>query len=338
MRRRVLNPCVAVALCLVALSGCLERKEHLTIRPDGSAVIELHYASETVSDIYEGDAVPTQGHGWAVEERRTHDGTKPIELYAVRVVDADTALPSTYAVPGEEERSHALSFPTELWIERRADGTYYHFRRRYEARRWAYINLKKQELIEEPLKDLEGVEHDQITDEQRKRIVRGFAEFEVVKALTFAREAHLNIAPNLPQDWWLNFAADILRIVDEVDYASLIQLSHDAEQEEQTDKFQAEMDRWKVEIKSRIEKSAREQLHYSASQLNQFLARYAEYQTEFAVSEDLNDDEFDIAVTMPGEIVASNAKETYDNTVRWKFVGPQLYDNSIELLVTSVVR
>jgi hypothetical protein len=327
------------ALWAATCAGCLERVEHLTIRPDGSVHIELTYASESPTDIYEGDAVPTAGSGWLVEERtRERDAKRQYELHAVLVVDADSPLPSNYAGSGEAASSPALRFPTELSIEQRGDGTYYHFHRTYEPRRWAYIDLKRSELIDEPLKTLEGKDESELTDGERTKLLRGFAAFEVEKTLVFAREAHLDAAPEMPQDWWLAFAEDMRGIADEMDFTRLIELTRDPEDVERGDKFEAEMARWQAEIQARLEKSARERLNYAPRQLNRFLAVYALQQAEFAVSEDLGDDVFKITVEMPGEIVASNAGGVSGSAAQWQFSGQQLRDNSIELLVTSAVR
>lgn len=334
------NTALAAALlaAVVTVTGCLERAERLTIRPDGSAYIELNYRSESLSEIYEGDAVPTPGGGWAVEERESEsrDLKTKYELHAVRVVDASSPLPSSYAVPGEEESSQALQFPTALVMESRGGAMYYHFHRTYEPRRWAYVQLKKRELIEEPLKALEGKEQSDLSEAEKAAVLRGFAMFEVEKTLIFAREAHLSAASELPQDWWLVFEMDLRSMPDAIDYADLIKVL-EAEDDESGEAFRAETERWQEEVDARVEKSARDLLHYSPGQFNRFLAEFKKRKNEYAVSEDLADDVFKITVDMPGKIIASNASDISGAAAKWEFSGQQLHDNAVELMVTSVV-
>ncbi len=52
-----------LALCL---AGCLERKERLVVRPDGSVKITVNHSSESWDDMYLGDAWPRLEGGWLV--------------------------------------------------------------------------------------------------------------------------------------------------------------------------------------------------------------------------------------------------------------------------------
>ena len=46
------------------LTGCLERKEHIVVRPDGSVKITVNHTSEAWDDMYLGDAWPRLEGGW----------------------------------------------------------------------------------------------------------------------------------------------------------------------------------------------------------------------------------------------------------------------------------
>ena len=338
---RIRSVAVLCASCAVAaLAGCVERVERFTIRPDGSTFLELNYSSGSLDDIYSGDAVPTPGNGWVVEERAQQDdeGKTTYVFNAVLVVDAGAPLPSTYAPEGNAEASGALRFPTELIVESRGAATYYHFHRRYEPRRWAYVDLKRRELIDEPLKSLEGKDVSELSANEHTSILRGFAQFEIEKALIMAREAHLEVAPELPQDWWLALESDLRTIVDEIDYTRLIEITSDPDDEARSRQFGAEVTRWQIELEDRLERGAKLLVHYSPSQLKRFLAVYATKKAEFAVSEDLGDDVFKIDVDMPGEIIATNAPGRSGSAAHWEFSGQQLRDDAVELMVTSVVR
>ena len=54
--------------------------------------------------------------------------------------------------------------------------------------------------------------------------------------------------------------------------------------------------------------------------------------------EDLADDAFKIAVTMPGAIVGHNGDRIEKGAVVWEFTGEMLRDREIELMVTSRVN
>lgn len=329
---------ISVFVCLVLLAGCVERAERLTVRPDGSVLLELEYSSDSPEDIYQGDAVPAAGGAWVVEERQREDaeGKVTYTLYAMRVVAPDSPLPASYA---EGDRAHStLRFPTELVIEPRDDGTYFHFRRTYEPRRWAYVELKRREIVDEPLKGIVNKPAGELSPAERQQMLRAFAQFEVEKAIVFGREALFAAIPETPQDLWLAVEAEMRRLPDEVDYADLIRIIDEPNERTRDRALRAEVERFERAIKERLEQSAKRQMGFTRGKLNRFLAEFDAKRAEYLVTEDVSDDVFRIEVTMPGEIVASNARSAGSTTARWEFTGQHLRDAGVELMVSSVVR
>jgi len=327
---------LALLFVLSPLAGCLERKETLTVRPDGSVYCEIAYSSSTTDDIYAGDAVPAPGSGWIVDEQTQESdrGELSYTLQGVLVTEPGGPLPSTYASSPSEQ---ALSFPTELVIEPRGDGTYYHFHRTYEARRWAYVHLKQIEFVDEPLKGIKDKPENELTDADRTQLIHAFARFEVEKAMIFAREALLEVAPDTPQDHWLALAQAMRNLPSEVDYASLIQIFGEQNERTREREVKAQVEKWENALTDRLESSARTMMEFGPGKLNRFLDAFAARKREFAVTEDLGDDVFKIEVRMPGVIVATNAAGSEGATARWEFSGQQLRDARVELMVTSVV-
>ena len=115
------------------------------------------------------------------------------------------------------------STPTELTIEERRDGTYYHFKRSYLARPWAYV-AQPREMVEEEIKGMDEREIDELSPGERRKIITTFAKIEVIKLEAFARAAFEDVAPHAPQDIWLDLHAALLSLVELLDYDRLIEL------------------------------------------------------------------------------------------------------------------
>ena len=127
----------AAALTLAAFAGCVERDEEIVIAPDGSVVMTLTHKGDE-ENILGSDAMPSAASGWEVTRstEKENDKTRYV-LKSERRFAAGEQLPRTFAAAGDPDVDLYLDFPTTLRIEKRADGTYYYFRRVYTPRRWA---------------------------------------------------------------------------------------------------------------------------------------------------------------------------------------------------------
>jgi hypothetical protein len=327
----------ALVVAALALAGCIERKETITVEPEGTVVIEADLTTGTVEDLWEGDAVPTPAGGWIVVETTDVDdeGRETFRLQAQAEFPPSRELPSTYATPGDPDEDLYLRFPTTVMIEERADGIYYHFHRRYPARAWAGIQSLRERLLEEKLKKLNGVPLEEISLADRALAVRCYVDFEAAKMLTFARAAFLDVTPDAPQDGWLAVRADILAHKRDIDAERIARLLDIEDQQERDAALQEEAERWEARTLKRLEDAVREHCGYGGRQMDDFLRRYERKKKYFAITEDLTDDAFEITVVLPGEIVGSNADSTGTDRATWKFGGPRFRDHDLELMATS---
>jgi hypothetical protein len=79
------------------------------------------------------------------------------------------------------------------------------------------------------------------------------------------------------------------------------------------------------------------ELRVPPHQIELFFDAHDEEQARRAVTEDLNDETWEIRVEMPGEIVAHNGTDRDKTGVIWAFPGKVMYDRDHVLMVTSRV-
>ena len=168
-----------LALCL---TGCLDRKERLVVRPDGSVKIAVNHSSESWDDMYLGDAWPRLEGGWFVVNSSEVDdeGKETFHLKAEATFPPGAELPSDYEILQDFFPATSTVFPTELTIEDRRDGTYYHFKRTYIARPWSYL-AQPREMVEEEIKGMDDRELDELSSTERRQLIKTFAKIEIVK-------------------------------------------------------------------------------------------------------------------------------------------------------------
>ena len=343
-----LASCVMSALaCALAATGCVERKERLVISPDGSVLWQVQHRSDSLDDLLNGDAVPTMAGGWFVEQgqERDDDGKVTYTLAAEAAFSAKKHhFPQGFGTPGDIADGVCLNFTTAVTFEKRRDGTYCHFARRYQPRAWTVFERMRQELVDGPLNGLGG-EPDQWTPQQRVAITRALAAFEIEKTLVFLRSAWLSALPTEPQGGYLSMRDDLQAFLGTLDYERLANLlipPQDAGGEQALQQAIAlETTQLKADLLARISDAARDFAGLDGAQAQALLASFKTERRRFESTEDLNDDGFEITVDMPGPIVGTNADQwnggTSGNSATFKFKGESLHDNAIELLVTSRV-
>jgi hypothetical protein len=330
--------CLAVGLAAPLLCGCLERKERITVEPDGQVLIEASFESKSFAEIHEGDAIPALETGWAVVDsvHQDKDGEDVFRLEATAVFPPEIDLPGTYARAGDPEADAALQFPTELVIEDRPDGTYYHFHRRYAGRSWATLDTLRRHVVEEAV-DEQGRKFEQLTPDEQARTIQAFVDFEAVKMLIFARKAFLEVSPEIAQDRWLAVDASVRDLAARFDPRKVVGLLAIENDEIREQAIADESQRWQRAADERLDAALREHCGYGGARLTAFRGRLRWHKRYHEISEDLGDETFEISLIMPGGIVGSNADATAINTATWSFRGEDLRDRDIEIMVSSRV-
>lgn len=341
---RSANSLVLSVLAIMALanSACVERKEHLTIRPDTSVLYQVIHKADSLEELYDGDAVPKIAGGWMAEQRQEKDdeGKTTFTLVAETAISPAANLPANYALPADADADLYLQFPTTLKVEQRADGTYYHFDRVYPARAWAQIEFLQKQLVQEPLEGLPSDMHDW-TPQQRLDVIHALATFETEKMLIFARSAFLVITPDAAQDRWLAVRSEMHDCLARLDYNALSRLLEPKDdlldQQKQGQAIDDETKRFEQALIDRLNDAMKTLAGYEGAQLAGFKRQYQREKRFYEITQDLGDDKFEITVEMPGAITAGNADSTSATAATWTFTGKMLRDRELELMVTSRV-
>ena len=326
--------------------GCVERREKLVISPDGSVLWQVNLRSDSLDDLLRGDAVPTPGSLWIVRqgEERDDEGKVTHTLAAETAFNARRRVPDGFGSTADIQAGTCLVFPTTVTFEKRNDGTYCHFTRTYQPRPWRAIELLREAHIQQSIGHFD-TDPAAWTPDQRVTITQALARFEVEKNVYFLRAAWLEALPQQPQDRFLALAAQMRGILITLDYARLSNLlvpPQDAGQEAALDQaIKLESTQLQQMIITRATEAASEFALLDGSEAAALLAAFEAQRRIQEVTEDLDDDGFEIEVQMPGTVVASNAGEVNGgvngNTVTWKFKGESLHDRAIERIATSKI-
>lgn len=340
---RLITTLAGFILLCTCLGACVERKERLTISPDGSVLWQVQHRADTLDDLLNGDAVPTPGGLWIVSQQQQRDE----EGHVTHILNAETAfargrtLPRGFGSQREIDEGTCTVFPTTITFERRSDATYVHFARRYEPRAWRYIEALREQHI---TSFVGGLHEDPATwsPVQRMNVTQALVRFEIERHLALARLAWIEALPNEPHDRWLAIADHVRALTLTLDFVRLSSLLEPPEDEMARlaldESIKIEGRQLQQMIIARVGEAA-QQTGLDASKSAAWLSGYQLQRRILEVTEDLGDDSFEIEVEMPGTIIASNASDlegsVSGNLVTWKFKGEQLRDNAIELLATS---
>jgi hypothetical protein len=326
-------------LVILYAAGCLQRKEIITVRPDGGVDFRIEMAGEPAEFAVGGDALPDRATGWDVEdETRTDAEGKETQTRRAQLhVAAGRPLPDSYADPRSPLYEIALRFPTELHVERGPDGTYYHFRRTYYARESARYEYYREALQDNPaFKAVIGKNPEELTDEQREDLLRVVRVIEALERAEFVHTASGVAGEKWPQHYELLLRRTLLDHYADADVQPVLDLlaQHASPQRD------ARVNEWVEADHAAAERALRERLRelgLPRAQADVFLATYEQEVARRKVTRDCADDAWTVELRLPGELLAHNADEVRDGIAIWKFPGKALMDREVLLLATSRV-
>ncbi len=334
---------LAVVFVAVTALGCVERREKLSIAPNGSVHYFVEHKSDSADDLYGGDIVPKPNAGWLVsqEVEKHDDGKQSYRFTAETMIARGGRLPSNFAAPTDGDADLYVQFPTTLKIEKRREGTYYHFARVYSPRPWAAIETLEERIIRAPMAELKSLDVAEWTPAQRQMVARALATFETEKMLLFARNAFRQATPDVAQDGWLAVQGFMRDCLNHLDYKAIAQLLEPrepgADEKARDQEVTAELKGYAELLEDQLKQALFTLAGYNGSQHTKFMVEFDRQKKAFEVTQDLGDDKFEITVEMPGRIIASNAESTEGASVKWSFDGGVVRDREKELLVTSFV-
>jgi len=328
-----------LALTALALPGCLERKETIRVHRTGAVNLEIEISGDP-ADFASGDALPEEAGGWTVkDETQTDERGRQTQKRTARMsVPAGRPLPETFALEDSPSAATALRFPTEVRIEKRPDGTYYHFRRVYEPRegaRYEYYTHLFQESG--AFKQIQGKDPADLTDEEREQLLRQLRVLEALKRCEFVRTAATSLERPWPQHYELLLRRALLNHFEQADLGPVLELLRQPQSEERD----AQVNRYGEELVEASRDTLRaqlEELRVPRREIEAFFEAYDEEQARRAVTEDLGDERFRVRVELPGELVAHNGDSVDGGAVVWEFGGKALMDREHVLMATSRVE
>jgi hypothetical protein len=328
---------VALVLAAGVLPGCLERKEKVTVQRNGAVEIAITYTGDP-ADFLGGDPLPEPASGWESRDEKVvkQDGKEEQTRTAVRRFAPQQPLPETYAEPGTPEVETALQLPTEVKIERRPDGTYYHFARRYVDRQNARFAYHKEAAAQRygKLEDIIGSrDFNQLSPEEQHKVFASLRYVELQRRLDDVYDA----AADLPwsQDLPLTLEADLRQYFEQVDPPLVEALSEPASEQR---------DRRIQQLADDFVRGAREHLEaklgdlkIAAGERERFFTALDTAEQRRAFTEDLADERWVIELSLPGELVAHNADRLENGRLIWEFSSEAFFDRDHRLLATSRV-
>ncbi|MHC4942195.1 MAG: hypothetical protein ACYTG7_04175 [Planctomycetota bacterium] len=327
-----------VAALLILLPACVEREELIQIHDDGAVTFALGFKADRSSELYPG-RVPADEAAWRVMRsiELTPEGKEKHLAAFARSFAPAAPLPGTHASEGQPDKDLYLRFPTELLVEERPDGTYYHFKRTYLARPFAEVDSLESLVGGKRLKRLSEGDLKELSQRERVELIQGMARVEVRKKLVFARRAFLEVTPDAPQDNWLAFYEEAFQAMEGLDFDHIATLIR-SESPEQEEELKAQAERFEKNMHDRLILVLRESCGYGEDQVLTFEERYRWHERFHEITENTGGEKFIIVVAMPGEIVGSNADKIKDGQAGWNFTGEAIRDRDHELLVTSRIR
>ena len=332
------RPILATLLILPCLSAaCLERKETITVARDGSVRIEAQFEGNR-QDFRIRDALPTQAAGWHVTKTVSKNGKDERQkLLATRRFEAGAHLPATFASDDDPNADLSLHFPTELTTERRPDGLYFHFRRTYSPRRWAYIDYWQNRFLDDDIKKLGVKPSEELTTEERVTLFKAFAGLEAFRLLEFSRDAIGESLPGFPQHQWLAARDAALAVYRDLDYEALVQEYEQMSVEERDQRFGVQSERLRQLSEDAFIESLATDANLNAAAIQRFADARARADTEYQITSQVGGHGFQVTVRLPGDVVAHNADKIEDGAAIWEFEGTAFRDRPHVLMVTSRV-
>jgi len=328
------------AVLLAAVSGCLERTERIQVKSDGSVELDVRVRGEP-SDVHNGDAMPSREGGWQVkEEVETDDAdNQKVVLTAQLSVPRGRPLPGTYAAEGDPREATALRFPTEVTIERRPDGTYYHFRRVYEARQLAEFDLY-QKRFEKYIESLHlNAENpiESLSFEDRRNTIGAMVHSIAMQQASLVMAAAQESNPEWPQDYALRLRERVEKHFQTVDVENVAELLGQGPSDER--------DAAVSELADGMVASTRDELYdelgklrVSRRELDGFFAAYEEEELRREITKDVRDETWEVRLRMPGDVVAHNGDSADEGEIVWQFEAEALLDRDQVLMATTRVR
>ena len=331
-------------ICGMAISwssGCLRRKESITVFPDGTIRLSLDFEGDR-KDLEEGDAMPSEVRGWQVTrtvEQRDNEKDSHL-LHASQMVAPDGQLPDTFALPGDPDSDLYLRFPTTYTKDVREDGVYHVFRRIYPERSWARLQYWEEFLIKDHHRELAEKPLEELSDGERRTLLEAFAAVEAYKQAELADQALTECHASLPAWCGLQARQALLDTYEAADIDAIgDRCIAVADPERQASCFDRETDRLHRTATDAYKSVLAQAASLDHRELVAFDRSMERARKRQELTGQLASQQFEITVQMPGKLVAHNGFRVEESdshvTADWEFDGRAFRDRSLELILIT---
>ncbi|MCH7591253.1 MAG: hypothetical protein IH989_00535 [Planctomycetes bacterium] len=364
---------ITASLVMLICPACVLREEKITISRSGAALIELKITG-TEAELTGGDAMPSSDSGWEVERRiKKENDEEKLVLTTSRRIAPGEAMPGSLADPDDPDADLYLEFPTEVRVERRADGTYYFFHRSYTPRRWAFVQYWHEVFMDDDVNKLGETPLGKLNRDDQRRIIQAFASVEARRQVELAGTALLESGVDVPVEEMLGARLALLAVYKSYDLLSgensavafgeamlaPVETGNAANDTDELDRLidgcesvsdgrrDACYDETATslfdEARSAYTDSLRDGGHLTRSELAAFSRSHDRARRRYEITDALAGHHFETTVVMPGTMVAHNANElqrdesTGQTGVIWQFDGRAFRDRTHQLWAVSRV-
>lgn len=334
-RRTWIPATLGVAATLVALGGCVKNEEKITVHEDGSVDLQMVVDGDR-EDMENGAPAMAKRDGWVFTQHMVtkDDGKQEVHRQAEISIPAGKPIPAAYPTDDAEGQALALQHPTTLTMERRSDATYYHFRRTYEPRKAAFVNVWWNDFFEK-FGDADPAE---MGAEKVREFVDNLGDVAQYKQTAIVRAAELALDDPWPQDLRLAAYDAIRRVIHSVDPDEVVEMLTAADDKDDSDaKLDALAERVDDEVVEAIT-TVLQSARISAHDIRAFQRVLARERRRYAITDDYMDDLWQVKLQMPGTLVGHNGEKIEDGAIVWERKGEYFYDRTVELLATSKVQ
>ena len=338
MKREQLLLCSIIAILLI-FTGCLERKETITVSNTGD--VEILYELDGDARTFDNSCSYPTSERWDVrEEKRSldKDGKEKIKLIASQKITRGEQFPESF--DSNTEGKYPLLFPSELKIWSEGNKTYYRFERTYQARMFKRFNapddISEDKELEERVLNM-GIFN--VPESDRNQYVENLTismmyhtfsiYLEVVGDMIFhdqfpiskKYETEKKISDYIEQTFTDTVILKILSLDEnKIDFAY--------------DKLISDIESDVTEIISDMTDLDQRKVG------SPFRTSLKKIESMYEITEALSSDKFSITLHLPGSVITTNGFTEPDEqgTVFWEFSGEDLHDAHIPLYALSVVE
>lgn len=320
-------------------TGCLDQEESITVAQNGSVTMEVKLSGDP-KRLSDPILIPSSPE-WVIRERSIDSsGKSPVlTIRATANTSYGSPLPESFVSKSSPEYPLCLHFPGEVTIESKGDRTYYTFRRRYEARRFAAFDFSEVPKLWDH--DLETRVLDsgilKISEKDRVRYLQQLSANYNYCYWRFFREALADLVQSsaIADTTLQRLAAEASQYLEKTITPDLM-LSIMQREEEVID---ASIDSLKLVIDQHFKTVVAAAARPGSTTAEQFERAYARVQREYEVNEKLSGFNYSINLVMPGTIISTNGiiESGEPSKVFWSIKGKKFHDADVPLYGVSVV-